>query len=88
MMPTTRGRSELTKVPVVFKAEPEDKARWQEEAYQQRITFGEWIRRRLNAKAVLDAPTLAEIAVRASSCEHRIPVGAWCKTCQVIKKKG
>lgn len=71
---------------VTFKCDEEDYYRWRREALDARITWGEWVRRKLNG-GVPAAPTMAEIAVtRVRPCDHRLPPGTYCKRCKVLKK--
>lgn len=76
---------------VSFRAEEDDLERWKEEAFRARLTWGEWVRRRLNGPV---APTLASLPstqltkvphTKKAKCEHRLPPGAYCKVCERIK---
>lgn len=69
-----------------FKAPEEDLLRWKEEAHQARMTFGAWIRKKLDG-GVPAAPALIEVLrPKVARCEHRLPPGAYCKRCQILKK--
>jgi hypothetical protein len=74
---------------VNFKAEPADYERWKKIAETLGLSFGEWVRRRLNQEETLVAPRLLEVAARMKGnqgCDHRIPNGTYCKRCGVIKR--
>jgi hypothetical protein len=73
---------------VNFKADPQDIEKWKRKAWEQRISFGEWVRRRLNAEPLAEAAKMITLSSVTSNgaCDHRIPPGTWCKRCQQLKK--
>lgn len=73
-----------------FRAHEADIERWREEAKREGITLGVWIRNRLNGPI---APRLATLPTtlltkveHVGKCEHRIPLGSYCKSCGKIKR--
>lgn len=80
---------------VNFHAEEYDIDRWKVEAKASKMSMSEWIRRRLNGRSLTEGPTapklvkVAKVGVAKTVpvvCEHRLPKGAYCKSCQVLRK--
>jgi hypothetical protein len=70
--------------PRIFKSTDEEYDRWKELAWRERLTWSEWVRRRLNAQEAL--VTVAKSVKEDKGCVHRLPKGSWCKRCEAIKK--
>lgn len=74
-----------------FRASDEDYERWSGEAKDEGVSLGQWIRRRLNGPvapklaSVARVPIATKLVQRKGKCEHRIPPGTYCKTCEKIK---
>jgi hypothetical protein len=86
---------------ISFRAPRDDYDRWVANAVDAGLTFTEWAIRRLNGPVpampnlakVIAAPVVKKVVgvppelVKASTkCEHRIPPGTYCKSCERIKR--
>ncbi len=70
-------------------ARPEDIERWKAEAKRERVTFSRWIRSRLDGQCVCKTTEPAKVPVvvphESKVCSHRIPRGAYCKSCRAVR---
>lgn len=82
-----------------FKCTDEDWDYWKNQARRERVSVSEWIRQMLGSGRVdgltqekvvivrpVKPPKPKKVVVGVPACEHRLPVGAWCKRCRVLKK--